>query len=144
LQRRELHVGKFADEFRPRRESVSVPIPSGDFQGMDPNHERRDRLQRGEYSSQFLLFIDIHVIIRHSIVYRSISNRFAKRTFTCISTSCFSLYLDRFLPSICLSEWSSTILTSKRKRPADPSRCSWRKIRRNIITPWRKWAIRSL
>lgn len=93
---------------------------------------------------QFQLFIEIHIITRHLIIDRSINNRFVRRTFTCISTSYFSLYLDRFLPSICSSELSSTTLMSKRRKPADLSRCSWRKIRRNITTPWKKWAIRSL
>jgi len=77
-------------------------------------------------------------------VCRWTNSRSAKRTFTCISTSCFSLYLDRFLPSICSSEWSSTTSTSRRRRPAAPSRCSWRRIRRSITMPWRKWAIRNL
>lgn len=50
LLRWELHVGELANEFRSRRESISVPIPSGDFQRVDPNHEWRDRLQGGEYN----------------------------------------------------------------------------------------------
>jgi len=92
---------------------------------------------------QFLFFIEIHIYY-NTIIYRSINNRFARRTFTCISTSYFSLYLDRFLPSTCSLELSSTTLTSRRKKPVDPLKCSWRKIRRNIIMPWKKWAIRSL
>lgn len=36
---RELHMGKFTNEFRSRRKGVSVPIPSGNIQRMDSNNE---------------------------------------------------------------------------------------------------------
>lgn len=38
---RELYLGKLTDEFRPRRQGVPLPFPSGHLQGLDTDHERR-------------------------------------------------------------------------------------------------------
>lgn len=66
MQHRELHVGKFANEFRSCRESVSVPISSGDFQRMDPNHEWCNRFKRGEYGFTILNFYRNTYILWHN------------------------------------------------------------------------------
>ena len=50
----QLHVAELANEFRPRRQGLPVPLPSGHLQRLDADHERRHRLERRTFPlSQF-------------------------------------------------------------------------------------------
>lgn len=155
MHRRKLHMGKFTNEFRSRRKGVSVPIPSGHIQRMDSDNEWCHWFKRGlcsnehsnrcvqcrpktsNYHSRICIFFFV------SSFRRSTNNRFVKQIFTCIYTSCFSLYLVHSSRWICLLGSSLTISTSKRKKRAVHWKCSWPKIKRNIIMQWRKWVRRN-
>lgn len=74
------------------------------------------------------------------LLLRLTSNRFVRQTFICICILYSSSYSDHSLRWIYSLVWSSIISMSKRKKRAVRSKCSWQKIRKSIIMPWKKWA----